>query len=396
MLDLMKRRGVSLAVSFVVGTMATVGGYFAVHWLVKEPPAGQFVVKSTSIEGAWNDAIKNFGIEPVFPPEEDLSVGDVLAVIVSDKDPDSSKVDKIVDAHSPFLKRSVKLAHVDVRQQLEEAYGKLPAFPNFEAKMGDKNNSDRGAKSSAYSSRVNRQFTREVLESNLPRAAFTSLKIQGINSAAFGLVVNTQASGYGASSQGMEELHLVGVSTYGLPSARALGLLKTYCSDEKTRDDCRETTVRRHLRQIVGDRIHSKYVDPQGKEYHPIEVEIVIVNRVYLARSIVHLRRAGSAQGGTAHIMAPSSQGDSNTTDKEPPKQAGSTSQGTSGDATSYDALKKRVEEVEKQLSRARAGGTLAYASSRDSESALNESLDRPVAFGYRSVRYEFTNDEKR
>jgi hypothetical protein len=289
----------------------------------------------------------------------------------------------------------VKLAHVDVRQQLEEAYGKLPAFPNLEAKAGDKSSSDRDATSSIPVSRVNRQFTKEVLESNLPRAAFTSLKIQGINSAAFGLAAKVQSTGYGASSQGLEELHLVGVSTYGLPSARALGLLKAYCSDEKTRDDCRETTVRRHLRQIVGDRIHSKYVDPQGKEYHPIEVEIVIVNRVYLARSIMHLRRAGSAQGGTVHVMAPRGQDDGKA-DKEPSTPAGSTAQGTGADATSYAALKKRVEEVEKQLSRARAGATVSYASSTDSESALNESLDRPVAFGYRSVRYEFTNDEKR
>jgi hypothetical protein len=365
-------------VSGVVALLAVVAVLVVQVWV--GPPTVTATDSSPSIETAWAEAIQRFGIEPVFPPEEDLAVGDVLAVVVADRDPDQENKDKTLDVRSPFLRRSVKLAHIDVREPLEKTYAMLPTFPAGDRPAAvDVTGAIAGAKAVPDAIGVDRPFTRFVPESHLPRAAFTSLKIQGTSSATAGFSVLRQGSaGYGASNQGIEELHLIGVSTYGLPSVRAAQLLKTYCTADDTKTDCSQATARRHLRPIVGDRIFAEYFDPQGKIYHPLEVDIVMVNRVYLARAIVHMRRAGSTQGGSARIMAPRN-------------DDGVAAEAATAALTPQDvaALKKRLDDLEKQVARARAGGALAFESSFGSEMALDERLDRPVAFGYRSVRLE-------
>ena len=232
-------------------------------------------------------------------------------------------------------------------------------------------------------------------ESNLPRAAFSSLKIQGINSAAAGFSAgNTGSAKFGAGKEALEELHLAEVSTYGLPSIRALELLTAYCTDRKTGADCLESTARKHLQPIVGDRIHLKYADDQGNNHHAITVEVVIVSRVYLTRSITHLRRAGSAQSGWARLSEPFTRGDGVKVSNDPPAQSAPPASTTAGKGENVVTLTKRIDELEKQLAQMRIGGMIVRESSSGSEILLQEKLDRPVAFGYRGIRYEFNERE--
>src|SRR3954466_5989385 len=81
-----------------------------------------------SIEENWIRTIKNLGVNPIFPPEEDLVVGDVLAVVVGDVDIDSHEQTNAI-AKRALITRAVKLAHVDeVKDELDLAYGGLPVF----------------------------------------------------------------------------------------------------------------------------------------------------------------------------------------------------------------------------------------------------------------------------
>src|SRR5437016_2833102 len=83
---------------YVAGfVVAAAAGFFFLRWLLNEPPANP---STKSLAAAWGEAIQTFAIEPVFPPEEDLAVGDVLAVIVQDNDPHPEKRS---DAHSDTL-----------------------------------------------------------------------------------------------------------------------------------------------------------------------------------------------------------------------------------------------------------------------------------------------------
>src|SRR6266436_3219607 len=93
--------------SLIAVSLAVVG---AGVWLVRQP-APQPV---PNIEAAWNEAISRLGIDPVYPPEEDLVVGDLLAGVISDDEPDpiETKDDKLkLHRDSPFLRRTVKIAH---------------------------------------------------------------------------------------------------------------------------------------------------------------------------------------------------------------------------------------------------------------------------------------------
>jgi hypothetical protein len=361
-----------------------IAGFFFIRWLTSEPPE---VPTSKSLAAAWGEVIQQFKIEPVFPPEEDLVVGDVLAYVVADNDPvpvEQGVAVDTIDYRLPFLNRGVKLAHVNVRQQLQDTYGEFPVFPDASS-LAAPDRKPAGGDTAPPQGNVVRLFTQDVLESNLPRAVFAKLKSSVSSSAAGGLAANDQASAsYGRSNQGFEEFQLGEVSTYGLPSARALSKLEEYCRQPETRDVCQEATVRKHLRRVVGDRIYRKYLNKQAAEVYAIEVGIVIVNRVYLARSIVHRRTDGRAQSGSFFgSLFPSSE---NKADK--PAESGET--GTTADA----ALKKRVDELEKQVASMKTGGGLSSQTSASAESAFDTGrLSRPVAFGFRYVAYDFPEE---
>ena len=64
-----------IGVVFLVALL--VGGFFLVRYLGGTASHRPFA--EASIEDNWNRTIKSLGVSPIFPPEEDLVVGDVLA-----------------------------------------------------------------------------------------------------------------------------------------------------------------------------------------------------------------------------------------------------------------------------------------------------------------------------
>ncbi len=67
-----------------------------------------------SVAKQWNEAIQKLGFEPVYPPVEDIQVGDVFAMITDDEASDSA-------ADEPFAGRSIKLLHLDLTREIEDA-----------------------------------------------------------------------------------------------------------------------------------------------------------------------------------------------------------------------------------------------------------------------------------
>ncbi|MEA2883274.1 MAG: hypothetical protein QOH32_2530 [Bradyrhizobium sp.] len=330
-----------------------------------------------SIEENWNRTIKALGVSPIFPPEEDLVVGDVLAVVARDVDIDSHvQTDAI--ARRAFVNRSVKLAHVDVAQALDTAYQNLPVFP---ATIGTV---------VPLRSGVARAFSDAVLLSNLPRAAFPRLKIQGVSNAAGGISSSGGSASYGAGSQRIEEFELSDVRAYGLPSVVALQLFDAYCADPKTAEVCLEGTARRHLQRVVGDHINQRFVDERSGDYrYALDVEIVMVYRVYLTGSITDLRRTEDNRKGGLMALWPF--GSSQTA---PAVAAVAPASATGGDtAAQIQALHDKLGEIERKLAGVKNGGALNYESFFGNESSLEGKFERPVAIGYRSVKHDFPSD---
>ena len=355
-------------------------GYVGSRWLASDP-LQQAVNDAVSVEDEWAKTIRKFGIEPVFPPEEDLTVGDVLAVVVKDNEPDAESEESKISARTPLLKRSVKLAHIDVREALQKTYELVPVFTS---PSDARPTTQVAGKPSPPPPIVARTFTTETIQSDLPRAAFPKLKVQGSASTSTGFAASLRSfAGYAIGNTGLEELYLTEVRTYGLPSADAEDLLKGYCATEKTKHVCLEKTARKHLERIVGDNINRKYIyDKRGNERFAITVDIVMVNRVYLARAIRNVNQSGLAESARVAFGQRS----------EPAQQSAPDPAATGAERVELDAMKKRVAELEKQLSNA-TGGAAGYGRSHDRESMLNESFDRPVAIGYRSVRFDTDAD---
>lgn len=371
-------RRVGIGILVVVLLAAGVAG---VRWLASDPQQ-QAVNDAVSVEDEWAKTIRKFGIEPVFPPEEDLTVGDVLAVVVKDNEPEAEEDTKI-SARTPLLKRAVKLAHIDVRKALREAYEVVPVF----TAPSDPRPTLVAGKAAPPPPVVTRAFNEETIQSDLPRAAFPKLKVQGSASASAGLAASLRGfAGYAIGNTGLEELYLTEVRAYGLPSADAEDLLKAYCKNEKTQHVCLDKTARKHLERIVGDNIHRKYVyDRKGNERYAITVDIVMVNRVYLARAIRNVNQSGMAESARVAF--------SQRTEQAAQSAADPAAGGASAERIELDAMKRRVADLEKQLSNT-TGGAMGYGRSHDRKSMLNKSFDRPVAIGYRSVRFDADADE--
>jgi hypothetical protein len=362
--------------AFVV---VVVVGFFAVRYLGGGATRGPFA--EASIEENWNRTIKSLGVSPIFPPEEDLVVGDVLAVVIGDVDLDSHvQTDAI--AKKAFVNRSVKLAHVDVSQALDAAYQNLPVFP---ATVGTV---------LPLRSGVARAFSDAVLLGNLPRAAFPRLKIQGVSNAAGGVSVGGSGSAsYAAGSQRVEEFELSDVRAYGLPSVVALQLFDAYCAKPETSDVCLEATARKHLQRVVGDHVTQRFVDDRSGDYrYALEVEIVMVYRVYLTGSITDLRRTEDNKKGGLMALWPfgSSQSAPAVTVTAPSAPAPAT-----GDtAGQIQALNDKLAEIERKLAGVRNGGAVNYESFFGNESSLEGKFERPVAIGYRGVKHDFPSDK--
>jgi hypothetical protein len=371
------------------------GGYVAVRWLTPDPVT--ILVQAPSPEESWNETIARLGIDPVYPPEEDLVVGDLLAKVVSDE-PDANETrNNKIDASSPILRRAVKIAHVDVREELSKAYAMLTVFPpavappvpgaqpalSVQPAPGAQPGLKPGEDAAPAPRPGSRVFTADLVKSELPRAAFPSLKIQGSNSAGFGASAGGRGgANFGASNRGAEEIQLNDVRTYGLPSARAMEALYAYCNADKTKNDCLESTARKHLERVVGARIYNKYVDENGVDRYGVTIEVAMVNRVYLTSSIVSVRRTGSSQAGG--LRAAKAAADDAAPQPTPGARPGE-------ERADVDELKKRLAEVEAQMSKVSPGGVLAFESASGSEIVLKETFDRPIAIGIRTIRYDFS-----
>jgi hypothetical protein len=365
-----------LGIGFLV--VVLVGGFFLVSYLGGTASRRPFA--EASIEDNWNRTIKSLGVSPIFPPEEDLVVGDVLAVVVRDVDIDSHEQTNTV-AKRAFVNRTVKLAHVDVSQALDTAYQNLPVFP---ATIGTV---------LPLRSGVARAFSDAVLLSNLPRAAFPRLKIQGVSNAAGGLAADGSGSAnYGAGSQRVEEFELSDVRAYGLPSVAALQLFEAYCADPKTAEVCLETTARKHLQRVVGDHINQRYVDDRSGDYrYALEVETVMVYRVYLTGSITDLRRTEDSKKGGLMALWPF--GSSQSAAPVAPVTAPASTPVTGDTASQIQALNDKLADIERRLAGVKNGGALSYQSFFGNESSLEGKFERPVAIGYRGVKHDFPSD---
>jgi hypothetical protein len=352
-----------------------------------ETPA---VPEDLSLEAQWNKAIGRLGIEPVYPPQEDIAVGDLFAVAVSDNDAgrDPASVDRKIGPGSAFLSRAVKLGHVPVEKQLAAEYASLPAFVS-PPEGGTPPPSARAAGAVAQPGPP-RIFGQGNWDAFLPRAAFPGLTITYSGNATTGLSGGDRGwFGHSASRENVQKLEVRVVETYGLPSVVAAQALNDFCTVNM--ELCSEETARLQLTGVdgIGDRVLDKTRNPNsGKDYFPVAVKIFMISRVYTSREILEQSTVDTAEGISGKVTFTSSrqartgrdtpsatsEAPANGAQKSPPETAA--------------AMDKRLDEMDQKLASMQAGGVVAFRSDNGLEELLHEKFIRPIAIGFRSVKY--------
>lgn len=246
---------------------------------------------AVDVEQRWGDAIRQYGIEPVYPPEEDFSVGDVFVEVVNDADPDPSA--DTIKSSSPFRRRSVKIDHIDLRDELTAFYSMIPMFIDATPPAA-------GAPLTLF----------KQSEQALPLAAFPDVTASAEREAGASFFARLfGAFSFAGSSQQQAKLALRQVEAYGLTNVAAQQALDAYCSKPVTEKNCTEAVARRHVRSIigVGERAYRQYIGANdGKPHYALELRLFIVSRVYLSRNIVGASRSAGARSGGAALSPPS------------------------------------------------------------------------------------------
>ncbi|GMO12210.1 hypothetical protein [Bradyrhizobium sp. TM233] len=344
---------------FIVAAAAT---FALVRW------AGTGEQPKLSVAKQWNEAIQKLGFEPVYPPVEDIQVGDVFAMISDDAVSDSA-------TDEPFAGRSIKLLHLDLTPEIEEAYRAVYQFPATNVRP--EHDGQIWPQANSTESLFKPPATRTTLPLVLfPRFTITNVKRASGSASAMSQLLS---GGFGADASSTEtvEVRFSATETYGVPAVPAELRLLDFCEDDATKGFCSQQGLRKQLSILIGKRIDDKVKDRKtGVERPRFSVELALVSRVFLARSIqTSMGEDGSTRGNVgvnrqavlpaaAAEAAPAAAGASGDGKPQPPAP---TPQAGPNDAP---------------------GGAIAFERRATSNVLLPDTLlPRPVVVGFKSVR---------
>lgn len=282
---------------------------------------------------AWNKSIGRLGIQPVYPPSEDLFVGDVWAVVADSED-------------TPLLGKSVRIARIDLKAEI---VGNAP--PLLFA--------DTAAEDAAKKYRPSERLEGTPVDASgriaLTLSAFPGVTIVHSRSAAASA---GDAGWFGATKEEKknETIRINTAESYGVPTVDALLKLDSWCAAAATKPFCTDVFVRKVLSYAVSDKV---LATKDGA--YTTRLQLVLVTRVYLTREI--------EQGNTA-----ASQGSAGAQLGADPTQIGEEKDGNGKGA-------------EKVIASTGAAGARVVSSRTDSSDiSVKQVFQRPVAFGFRGI----------
>ncbi|CAO3379569.1 hypothetical protein [Azospirillum argentinense] len=301
--------------------------------------------RAESLAKSWNAGIARLGIVPVFPPEEDVNVGDVWAVIAETED-------------TPLLGRGLRVAHLDLRDEVLREQKHRYQFSETSDAVGD--------------GKLRRQNGSEIATPAtgdrvlLTIAAFPGVTVRRSSQATGSLGLSFAGFNAGREESTVEEIRIPVAETYGVSAAEAAVRLDQWCSEPKTRLMCSDAFLRRALAYGV-DR--SVLATQDGK--YIAKLNIHLINRVFLTREIEHRRTSeGEIKAGGNSTVALVRASDVSSLPGSV-ETVGATGPGNEGDQHPDGFF-------------AKGGNTRADSS----QFLLRQSFQRPIAFGFRAVTF--------
>jgi hypothetical protein len=320
---------------------------------------------SQSVEQKWNAAIRDLGVEPVYPPEEDIEVGDVFAIVSYDSLPENGVVD------SPIANHAIRLWRMDLSKDIEQNYkntyvfGSKVSSPDALA-HGPETSDATAPKSEADGSES--VFKLVDHRATLPIVTFPKFVIS--NNRSSGTRDFSDLFGFKSQSQSgvKTEVFIRNTQTYGVPYLVAQRALISFCKDLFP-PMCTESAVRKVLSTRIGEQIYDRGIDKRTKnQEYRMTVELGLINRVFLTQKIeTNLsRNQGFRFAGGRQV---------------PGTAAPQSEKGASSNSTPAEAVDGND------------GGQFGTAEDQSGLAVAFDGsiLDKPVVFGFESVRYSPT-----
>ncbi len=310
-----------------------------------------------SVPKSWNTAIERLGITPLYPPQEDVYVGDVFLSVTPSK-LKFAKLERDLQVEA-ITGRSIRIGHINLTK-----FMKRPEDARY---FGDSVRLDNGTLALAQPSRETESDPLndgKILLSNILFPAITlehEASVSGV----------WKAIGIGASSASAEKIVLSHVQTYGADAYSSSALLARYCADPSTSGFCFEKSARAQLSYIMGDDVLRAATTVDGAAGYVFEIRIFVVYRLYLARGL----QIGGGDGIDTRLFSSEAARAEPTTDANIVDAAGEPTKTTAV----ADVKPAPVQSPRGPLAASRSDKRVFWS---------DEPFNRPLAIGYRSVSF--------
>jgi hypothetical protein len=367
-------------------------------WLLGRSSAPQY--DTDWVARQWSTMMRTYLLDPVYPPSEDIAVGDVYALDADDQPPDQFL----------HIRVGVKIGHVDLTADLHRYYAQMPVFPQtlvgptdgaptHQLPVGMQVAADgktltgvpgdvfglRGAPSSGHAT--------------LPLEAFPGFTIQNTNaqsvSASWPARMFDAVFGAARSHADATAISVRQAEGYALPAIAAYERLDEYCFD---RDKYRVRCTAKILRNLLPTPPPAK---PGAAPVVAKHINVALVRKVVFVRQIdyhfdnatsagaqgrlVAQLRAAAASAAVAVAVANSAAArDSTVVAQSPPLGASDPAKSAQDRQAALTAL--LTSTVDNLAKSSTPGVGFSLSAATEDGITLTQTFERPVAVGYSAV----------
>ncbi len=339
----------------------------------------------------WSATMRELGIIPVFPPREDVLVGDVYIAPVS---PDEEVA---AFKKKEFLPLGLWLTTLDVGDDVSSFYSSRSSFPTTSSNtadfMSNLTNSPFAGLPQA------RDGTRNVFlggdTNRLRMVGFPSFMSATFNKGDLAAVVPVEAVnlafGAGFSSARSVTISVPVAESYGIPAAKIYGNLKYITSGGQPMDSISGGLSAVQLSRLVNRkqavRVGTNYYAALRiihEVYYTRALDISVVSKTTRGLGIAGRPLATDAVSTAASVAAQATSGASSASSSNAPVfiMPG----GTNLNGNAVERAGELNRSLEQAMTQTVPGGSIKFVAAGDRGVSLRRTYDRPIAIGYRYI----------
>ncbi|MER9190942.1 hypothetical protein [Mesorhizobium australicum] len=274
---------------------------------------------------AWNTTIQRLGLQPLYPPQENFSVGDIW-IVASSVASGNGQYATAIDANT-LQQHAVRVGHVDLTQSIQNN--------QFVPSLSSTAVADDG---------TGKTELVPAATSSDGSVHLTMLSYPGLHISRKAGASASFLGGLFSSSRQEDQIQDIAIpvaETYGALPLDAMGALYAWCASDDNKPYCEDEDARNYFAYAVNPAVLAV-----TDQKYSVRLELIIVDRVYTTRQL-DITSVGNITKDIKHGA-----------DKDPGKQ--------DGKSASEAALSNDVE----------------------SSLTLKKKFPRPMVFGFRSVGF--------